>query len=136
MSLKHVDMTSALRRLAERRIEQAMKEGKFDNLPGAGQPLPLDDMPAQEDTRLTWWCVRILKQNDYIPDEIRWRKTVDALRADLTTAQSENRVRALVAQINLLIYKINTLGTNAMKSPMAPLDLAGELDGFRLRRSP
>ena len=39
MSLKNVDITSALRRLADRRIEDAMKEGKFDNLSGAGKPL-------------------------------------------------------------------------------------------------
>ena len=35
MSFKNVDIESALRRLAERRIEEAMREGKFDNLAGA-----------------------------------------------------------------------------------------------------
>jgi len=39
MSLKHVDIESAMRRLAERRIETAMEEGKFDNLAGKGKPL-------------------------------------------------------------------------------------------------
>jgi hypothetical protein len=39
MSWKHVDIEGGLRRLAERHIEDAMKEGKFDNLPGAGKPL-------------------------------------------------------------------------------------------------
>ena len=42
MSLKHVDLESALRRLAEKRIEDAMREGKFDNLAGAGKPLDLE----------------------------------------------------------------------------------------------
>ena len=34
--------------LLDRRIEDAMREGKFDNLPGAGQPLDLEPMPAEE----------------------------------------------------------------------------------------
>ncbi len=31
MSLKDIDIESALRRLADRRIEEAMREGKFTN---------------------------------------------------------------------------------------------------------
>ena len=79
MSLKHVDLESALRRLADRRIEEAMREGKFDNLPGAGKPLELEPMPADENARMTWWMLRILKNNNFTPDEIRWRKAVDRL---------------------------------------------------------
>ena len=65
MSLKHIDLDSALRRVAERPIKEAMREGKFDNLAGAGQPLELEPMPAEENARLTWWCLRILRNNDY-----------------------------------------------------------------------
>lgn len=56
MSLKHVDMEAALRRLAEKRIEDAMEEGKFDNLPGRGKPLDLEPLPADENARMMWWC--------------------------------------------------------------------------------
>jgi hypothetical protein len=41
-----VDFDAAFRRLADRRIEEAMREGKFDNLPGRGKPIELDPMPA------------------------------------------------------------------------------------------
>jgi hypothetical protein len=51
MSLKDVDLENAFRRLADRRIEEAMKEGKFDNLAGAGKPLDLEPMPAEERDR-------------------------------------------------------------------------------------
>src|SRR5439155_8100542 len=51
MLLHHIDLASALRRLAEKRIEEAMKEGKFDNLAGAGKPLNLEPMPADEGAR-------------------------------------------------------------------------------------
>ena len=33
-----------MRRIAERRIEEAMREGKFDNNPLAGQPLDMDKL--------------------------------------------------------------------------------------------
>ena len=127
MSLKNIDIGSALRRLADRRIEDAMKEGKFDNLKGAGQPLELEPMPADENARMTWWAVRILRQNEFTPHEIRWRKIVDGLKAELAEAHDEIRVRRLVAQINELVRKINTLGTNALKAAIVGVCLEEEL---------
>src|SRR5262252_9283064 len=100
MGLKDIDMTSALRRLADRRIEEAMKAGKFDNLAGAGKPLELEPMPAEENARMTWWAIRILRQNDFTPHEVRWRKIIDGLRAELATASSAHRITKLVTQIN------------------------------------
>jgi len=58
--------------LAERRIEEAVSRGELDDLPGAGQPLALDDDPlVPEELRLAY---RILKNAGYVPPE------VDALR--------------------------------------------------------
>ena len=133
MSLKHVDVEAALRRLADRRIEDAMKEGKFDNLSGAGKPLELEPMPADEDARLTWWALRILRQNDFTPDEVRWRKIIDYLKTRLEQASDEEQVRSLVGQVNELVYKINTLGTNALKAPVTRLDLETETERHRER---
>lgn len=134
MSLKDVDIGSALRRLAERRIEDAMKEGKFDRLAGAGKPLDLEPIPAQEETRLLWWALRILRQNDVIPDEVRWRKEIDRLRADLDLACEERQISSLVRRINFLVRKLNTLGTNAMNvAAMAPLSVEVETARFRQR---
>src|ERR1043166_502091 len=91
MSLKHVDIGSAMRRLADRRIEDAIKEGKFDNLQGAGQPLELEPMPADEGARMLWWALRILKHNDVVPEEIVWRKSIDHLKSRLPEARDEER---------------------------------------------
>jgi hypothetical protein len=133
MGLHNIDITAAMRRLAERRIEEAMRDGKFDNLQGAGKPLELEDMPADENARMTWWAIRILKQNDVIPDEIRWRKALDHLRGALVTLTDESRLTRVVTQINELVHKINTLGTNAMKVPVAPVDLESERARLRAR---
>ena len=131
MNLSHIDMDAALRRLADRRIEEAMREGKFDNLAGAGQPLDLEPMPAEENARLMWWAIRILKQNDFVPDEVRWHKALDRLREALDNLRAERQLPSLVAQINDLVRRINTLGTNALKASVAPVDL--ELERSRLR---
>jgi hypothetical protein len=134
MGLSHVDIESALRRLADTRIEEAMKDGKFDNLSCAGQPLDLEPMPAEENARLTWWALRILKNNGFTPEEVRWRKAIDHLRSRLEEVNEEADVVRLVVQANELVRKVNTLGTNALKAPVAPLDEADQLERLRERR--
>jgi len=58
----------ALLYLAERRIEEAIARGKFDDLPGAGRPLELDDIDPllPEELRLAY---RILKNAGFAPAE-------------------------------------------------------------------
>jgi len=133
MALKDVDIGSVLRRLADRHIEDAVKEGKFDNLPGAGKPLDLEPMPAQEDARLVWWALRILKQNDVIPDEVRWRKEIERLKEELANLRNESRLTLLVSKINILVQKLNTLGTNALNVAVVPVCL--ETERFRLQQT-
>ena len=133
MSLKHVDLESALRRLADRRIEEAMREGKFDNLAGAGKPLDLEPMPADENARMLWWTLRIMKHNDFLPNEIVWRKAIDRLKARLTAVKTDAEVGPVVAQINHLVRKLNTMGNNAIEANLGMLDEAEELRRFRER---
>ena len=133
MSLKDVDIETALRRLAERRIEDAMKEGKFDNLAGAGAPLELEPIPADENARMTWWALKILKQNDVTPHEVQWRKALDYLKGQLEKLTDESRLEPLVGQINDLVRRINTLGTNAINIGVTGVDLEVERERIRLR---
>jgi hypothetical protein len=125
--MRHIDMESAMRRVAERRIEEAMREGKFDNLPGKGLPVDLDPAPADENARMTWWALRLLKNAGFTPDEVRWRKQIDGLKQELSKATAPDRITALVGAINALVRQVNTLGTNAINLPVAPVDLEAEL---------
>jgi hypothetical protein len=131
MGLQNVDIESGLRRLAEKRIEKAMREGKFDNLPGFGKPLDLEPMLADENARMTWWALRLMRQNDFIPDEIQWRKQIDRLKLAIEKLSDESKLPALVQQTNDLVRRLNTLGTNAIQLPIAPLSL--EVEENRLR---
>ncbi len=122
MSLKNVDIESALRRVADRRIEEAMKQGKFDNLPGKGKPLDLEPMPAEENARMTWWMLRILRKNDFTPDEVRLRKRIEQLKSQLSAVCNRRQLAGRISQINALVKKLNTLGTNAINLPVTPID--------------
>ena len=55
-----IPAVTALLYLAERKIEEAIERGEFDDLPGAGRPLDLDDLDPSlpEELRLAY---RILK---------------------------------------------------------------------------
>ena len=133
MSFKHVDMEAALRRLADRRIEEAMREGKFDNLAGAGKPLDLEPMPADENARMTWWMLRILKNNNFAPDEVRWRRQIERMKEELAAATTENRVEVLVRAINGMVRQVNTMGTNAINIAVSPVSLEEERQKLRER---
>jgi hypothetical protein len=135
MSLKDIDLTAALHRLADRKIEQAIQEGKFDRIEGMGQPLDLEPLPADENARMQWWALKILRQNDVTPDEVRWRKQVDGLRDELAKATTEPRVRQVVAAINQLVKRLNTLGTNALNTPMGLVSVEDELAKLRGRQA-
>lgn len=135
MGVKDVDIEHAIRRFAERRIEEAMQEGKFDNLPGAGKPLELEPIPAQENARLNWWALRVLRQNDVVPEEVQWRKRIDLLRDRLAAARDESSVHLIARQINALVHQINTLGTNVLQQALAPVSVETELIRFRLRNA-
>jgi len=133
MSLKHVDLESALRRLADKRIEDAMREGKFDNLPGAGKPLDLEPMPADENARMTWWMLRILKNNNFTPEEVTLRRKIESLKHELSVATTEHRVDVLSKTINELVRQLNTLGTNAINLAVAGVSVKEERRKLRER---
>ncbi len=123
MSLLNVDIESALRRMADRRIEEAMREGKFDNLAGKGKPLDLEPLPADEKARMMWWALRIMKTNNVVPDEVTMRKALDEMKSALPACRDETELMRRCDQINALVKKINTLGTNAIDVPAVGVDV-------------
>ncbi|MCZ7645852.1 MAG: DUF1992 domain-containing protein [Planctomycetota bacterium] len=50
----------AIALIAERRIQEALKSGAFENLPGAGKPIPDLDQPYDE----LWWLKKLLKREE------------------------------------------------------------------------
>lgn len=46
--------------LAENRLRDAMEQGKFENLPGAGKPIPDLDVAYDPD----WWLKKKIQEDD------------------------------------------------------------------------
>ncbi|MEC5400011.1 DnaJ family domain-containing protein [Uliginosibacterium sp. H1] len=120
--------------LAEQRITQALEAGAFDNLPGAGQPLPEEDdmslVPAEQ--RMAW---RILKNAGYIPPELVLHKEAVAIALQLATTGCTDSQHAdlqeRLLRINLLLAEA---GRNALS---VPADYAARLaDRLAMTRRP
>lgn len=71
--------------LAERHIQQAREAGEFDNLPGAGKPLVLeDDSLVPEDLRVGF---RLLKNAGYLPPELQLQHEIREVEQLLACVQ-------------------------------------------------
>ncbi|MBW1676399.1 MAG: DUF1992 domain-containing protein [Deltaproteobacteria bacterium] len=94
-------------KIAERRILEAMREGAFDNLPGAGQPLKLeDDSHVPEDLRIAY---KILKNAGYVPPEVVLKKEI-AKTEDLLAGMEDTKEKyRQLKKLNFLIMKLNML---------------------------
>lgn len=94
-----------LHRLVEERIEKAQQEGAFDNLPGKGKPLKLDDDSSiPEELRLTY---KILKNSGCLPIEVELKKQIFSLRQLLDASIDPETRKDLRRQLNLLILDFN-----------------------------
>lgn len=69
------------RDVIEEQIREAQERGDFDNLPGAGKPLKLDENPYAGDRALAF---HLLQQNGVLPQELEVGREVDA---DLARAE-------------------------------------------------
>jgi Domain of unknown function (DUF1992) len=104
----------------ERQIREATERGEFDDLPGAGKPIPDLDEPHDE----LWWVKRKLRRENfsYLPPTIALRKEAeDALEAALEAA-TEAEVREIVAAINGKIADGNRKATSGPPLNLAPFD--------------
>jgi len=89
--------------IAENRILAAQEEGLFNNLPGKGKPLNLDDdHSVPEDLRLTF---KILKNAGCLPVEMELNREIYNLRQLLQTAIDETARNELRRQLNYLFLK-------------------------------
>ena len=95
-------------KLVERRIEDAQKNGDFDDLPGSGEPLRLeDDSRVPDDLRLTY---KILKNADCLPPELQLRKEIRQMEDMLDGIPDEKEKYRQIKRINYKIMKLNLMG--------------------------
>jgi hypothetical protein len=86
--------------IAEQRIAEAMARGDFDDLPGQGEPLRLDDDPlVPEDLRVAY---RILRNAGYVPPEVESLRAVSALEQLIDSTPDNEQRRSAILRLQLL----------------------------------
>jgi len=94
-------------RIAEERIREAQKEGAFDNLPGKGKPLMLQDLSmVPEDLRLSY---HILKNARVLPPEAELQKEIHTLQDLLKYVEEEGERKALAKEIEWKVIRLDML---------------------------
>lgn len=95
--------------LAEARIGEAMAQGAFDCLPGAGRPLALDDDALVAPEFRAGYLV--LKNAGFVPPEVEARRQVAALHALLATLDDDDEARRrALARLALLETRLEAGG--------------------------
>ncbi|MBI3058637.1 MAG: DUF1992 domain-containing protein [Deltaproteobacteria bacterium] len=100
-------MWSAFHRVAEEKIVAAQKAGAFDNLPGKGKPLALEDLSwVPEDLRVAY---HILKNAHVLPPEAELLKEIHALEDLLRYIEDEGERKATAKSIQWKIVRLDLL---------------------------
>lgn len=99
---------SVFQKIIEKKIKEAQDKGEFDDLPGSGEPLKIeDDSRVPEDLRLAY---KILKNADCLPPELQLKKEIRQMEDMLEKIQDEKEMYRLLKRINYKITKLNILG--------------------------
>lgn len=94
-------------RIANNKIDEAIKEGKFDNLPGQGKPLDLsDDEHIPPEMRLAF---RIMKNAGVSPIEVSLRNELNSLKEELKHTQSQEQRKKLEREIQWMCLRMSMM---------------------------
>ena len=100
----NMDALSAIAFVAERKIEEAIAEGQFDNLPGIGKPLVCEDLGhLPPDMRMAY---RMLKSGGFLDKAPEPGKPV-AMRDLLSDAQEEKAAYGKLQRFKLMMSRVH-----------------------------
>ncbi|HUA45756.1 MAG TPA: DUF1992 domain-containing protein [Solirubrobacteraceae bacterium] len=116
----------------DRQIREATERGEFENLPGAGKPIPDLDKPFDE----LWWVKRKLQNEDltYQPPSLALRKDAHDAREAASRARTEAEVRRIVENINERIREANRKGIAGPSLMLWPFDVESVVEEWREQR--
>jgi hypothetical protein len=99
-------------RLAEERIKEAQRAGAFDNLPGKGKPLNLEDLSwVPDDLRIGYL---VLKNAHVLPPEAELLKDIHTIEDLLKHVEDEGERRALAKSIQFKLIRLDMLKRHSM----------------------
>ena len=117
-------------------IRVAQEAGAFDNLPGAGKPLPNLD----QDFDLSMWVRQLVEREQLsmasmLPPSLELLRKVETELAALEKLDDEASVRQRVAALNAEIAKVNATVTEGPPTRLGMLAIDQVLARWRRTRS-
>jgi hypothetical protein len=100
-------MIEAIRLIAERKICEAIEDGRLQTEGWRNKPLPVrNDSMVPAELRMAY---KILKNAGYLPHEIETRKEIQQIEDLLANCQDEYTRVKQIKKLNYLILKLNTM---------------------------
>ena len=97
-----------IQRLAEEKILAAIERGEFEDLPGQGKPLVLDDNSSvPEELRAGY---RLLKNSGYLPPELELKSEIQHVEELLHHVETGVEEKKLIRRLHLLRSRLAKLG--------------------------
>lgn len=116
----------------EAQISAAMRDGAFDNLKGAGKPLPNSGQGYDPDR----WVKQLLEREgaEITPPALALRRKVERELAAIDMLADEASVRTRVAALNAEIAKFNATVVEGPPTNLAPFDIEQIVTRWRQSR--
>ena len=113
----------------EQQIRKAREEGQFDDLPGAGKPLP--DLDEVYDA--AWWVKKLVRREriSMLPPALSIKLDVERALEKIRTLESESKVRAQVDALNARISKVNAETTTGPPTTTGVFDTDAIVERWR-----
>lgn len=90
--------------IAEQRIREAQEQGAFDNVPGSGKPLALEDESyIPEDLRMAY---KVLRNAGFVPPEVAERKEIGTILDLLERGTDEHTKTRQMRKLEALVYRM------------------------------
>jgi hypothetical protein len=117
----------------DRQIREAQERGEFDNLRGAGQPIP--GLGGREDEN--WWVKGLLERENLrppLPGSLLLRKETVEIADTVADCVTEDQVREIVRDLNTRILNARRRGIDGPNIVIPNVDVDRVVHEWRERR--
>lgn len=120
---------------ADRQVREAMERGEFDNLPGAGKPIPGLGGAHDPDWWVKQWVARNGGAEAALPPSLLLRKQRDELQRTLADVRSEREAREIVEVLNERIRESHRHRLPGPPVVVATVDVEAAITQWRTQRA-
>jgi hypothetical protein len=117
----------------DRQVREAQERGEFDDLPGAGRPIPGLKRPHDPN----WWVKGLIEREKIsapLPPALSLRREVEQLPATLADAREESVARELVEDLNRRILDLRRRPPDGVPLFVPVVDVEAALERWRAGR--